>query len=387
MSGRTPRETAPAGLELGAPLVTAEPAALEVRYRRWLRVLPRAYRSAREQEMVDTFLDRSYGDDPENADLTAKFGGVGRGEALSVLALALRLRWADPQAPPRFRVRAAALLSAALHCLTVLAVAASISLCSRLWILLLPPDDLALSPLQFAFPAPRGVWPLVEMWSFVLWIPALVIALSGTRGADGIAALLATVPAVVTVVGAMHQYGAGLAAAFGWALAAMQWSVVLALFTLARTPAGRQPIRRRCYLTAALIGIVGYELLTLAVMLKPPSAVLYPIVVVFFGGTGGPTGFWFIATIVVATALLVSRTRGARPTTSSLLALAALGTATTLLLLTGLPTAWQMFADGEPLWEALFVAAVIQFALAAAITVTAGALAARRIHRLPPVRY
>jgi len=387
MSHDTARQPTRAGPLPEGPLVTSEPPALEVRYRRWLRLLPRAYRAAREQEMVDTFLARSYADDPENADLTAKFGGVGRGEAMSVLALALRLRWADPQAPPRFRVRAAALPLAALHCLTVLAVAAAIDLCGRLWILLLPPDDLALSPLEIAFGRPSGFWTLVQTWSFVLWIPALVLAFSRIRAADAVAAVLSAVPTAVTVIDALRQPGTGLAGSFVWVLAVVQWSVVVLLITMARTTAGDQPIPRRGYLTAALAGLVGYQAITAVIVLKPPLAVQYPLLVAFFGGTGGQTGIWFIATIVATATLLVRRFRGARSTTSSLLALAVLGTATTLLLLTGLPTAWQLFADKEPLWRPLFFAAAIQLALAAAITVAATVLAARNVHRLPPVEY
>jgi hypothetical protein len=52
--------------------VRAEPSPLEVRYRRLLRVLPRPYRAAREDEMVDTFLENEFRADPENADITAR---------------------------------------------------------------------------------------------------------------------------------------------------------------------------------------------------------------------------------------------------------------------------------------------------------------------------
>src|SRR5699024_8900635 len=95
-----------------------EPCALEVRYRRLLRVLPRPYRRAREQEMVDTFLDSAFDADPDNADITAKYGNVGWRETVSVLALALRLRWADPVGPERYRVRLAALHLAVVAVLT-----------------------------------------------------------------------------------------------------------------------------------------------------------------------------------------------------------------------------------------------------------------------------
>ena len=95
-------ETSPQPAQISEP---TEPSPLEARYRRLLRILPRAYRRVREEEMVTTFLAAERAADPENWDLAQKFDGPDRAEKRSMVALALRLRWGRSVAPERYGAR------------------------------------------------------------------------------------------------------------------------------------------------------------------------------------------------------------------------------------------------------------------------------------------
>jgi hypothetical protein len=367
------------------PSGSIEPSTLELRYRRLLRVLPRPYREAREQEMVDTFLDSEFGADPENADLTAKFGGVGPAETLSVLALALRLRWADPVGPERYRIRLSALRIALVAALAMLAAWAVILVCGALWTAWWsPPVDDAVPAGTPVSGAPDELWQVINRWAFVLWIPALVLAIRGGRRATWWAAALSAVPAALPVVLAV---GYPLVAGEPVVLAATKVAVLVGLAALAATDATTSIPQLRTWLIAAAAVIVAINAYVLLVAIalsagEPPG---WLSTLGWIVGFGTASFVWSLVVISVGTTFLIGAASGHRVDTASVLALAWLAGVVTLQRAARLVDV--LAGDWSPVPAALAASVAVQLGLAAAITVTAGTVAVLRIRRMPAVRY
>lgn len=107
---------------------------LEARYRRLLCVLPRAYREARAEEMVDTFLLTMHEDDPEDDVIVHLSGRPSFSERLSVLSLALRLRWGGTRAPVRYQVHGGAVRWCVTLIVLIQATVSAQLLLAELWL-------------------------------------------------------------------------------------------------------------------------------------------------------------------------------------------------------------------------------------------------------------
>ncbi|MDT3445087.1 hypothetical protein [Pseudofrankia sp. BMG5.37] len=174
---------------------------LEQRYRAVLRLLPRAYRQAWEDDMVDTFLSGvPESDDPEFAEIARPSWP----EIASVVALAVRLRLdavrshlGGAGASPRDLVWGDAVRLIALAGLLVHSVAATLAVANMLWLNgripgLAPPD------FAVAFGFHTG-WR--DLWtSGFVWIPAFVALLLGYRRVAQGLAVVAVVPALLNAV-------------------------------------------------------------------------------------------------------------------------------------------------------------------------------------------
>lgn len=361
------------------------PSLLEVRYRRLLRVLPAGYRAVREQEMVDAFVQTSLDANPELADLTLQAGWPGLRESASIVRLALRLRWADPQAPERYRVRAAGLRVATLASLTVLAVTAAQSVLSQVWVALAPTRDTGVdgSPARILFGAHPDLWSLLRGWAFVLWIPALILAVLGGRRGAGWADAIAAIPTAVTVIAAASGPFVSVFGIGGLVLAVVQVAVIAGLSGMAPARADSRVPHRWRWLMAAAAGLVALAVPIGVAWLLPTPRVLsglgYLIV--------DTAGLWCGATVIAAAMVVVRRLGGGRVSTAALLGLTGLAGAATVLRAGMLP-AWIHYAhQNAPGTTPILISTVIQLGLVAAITLTAATLAAMRVRGLPPVSY
>ncbi|HEU5109728.1 MAG TPA: hypothetical protein VFT95_14395, partial [Micromonosporaceae bacterium] len=171
--------------------------ALEARYRRLLRVLPADYRAAWSDDMVDTFLESMRTGDPEADDFLADYGRPPRGEVLSVLGLAVRLRLGGAGGSARYALWGAAVRRFALVGLLTAAAFGLSGAVFRLWLAgevpVLPPQD------ELAAPMPADLVGVAAQLSGLLWLPVyLAVVLGHWRVARGLGAL-ALVPAVATV--------------------------------------------------------------------------------------------------------------------------------------------------------------------------------------------
>src|SRR4051794_3565826 len=106
---------------------------LEHNYRTLLRLLPRAYRDAWEDEMVAAFLEAAVPEEPEDAEL-AVLGRPSLSESASVVGLAVRLRLGAVEASPRGRLWADAAGRVALVGLLLSAVLSAVELLNALWL-------------------------------------------------------------------------------------------------------------------------------------------------------------------------------------------------------------------------------------------------------------
>ncbi|SEP40814.1 hypothetical protein [Amycolatopsis saalfeldensis] len=156
--------------------------ALETRYRRLLRVLPAYYRNRWEDDMVATFLETTdrTSEDPE---FDHEYGRPGLAEATSVLSLAVRLRIGEgTEGRPRRYVIASdvvrrfALVSATFQ--------ASLALIQGILRLTWPPD-LVRTP------------PTLTLITALLWLPAFLALMAGSRTWATTFSALATVGTVV----------------------------------------------------------------------------------------------------------------------------------------------------------------------------------------------
>lgn len=365
------------------------PTELESRYRRLLRVLPRTYRDARADEMTDVFLADARERDPENWDLTQRFGSPSMAERRSVLALALRLRWADPQSPARYRVRLGALRMALTAYLTVASVVAIVSLATRIELAIWPlhrPGDV-LSALAIG-PAPAGPWHFVTQWAFLLWIAALVLGMRGGRVALSWASAAAAVPTLVAVVRAVTDPVPHL---FGFVSAVVDVVAVLALVAVADSGGRLWVAGVRRWLVAGACLTAGFVILgaiatfgarhdwQIPVWLVPLSWIVVDEI-----------GLWCLAAIVMAVAVLARARRGAPVSDASMLGLGYFAACVAVLRLA---TAWTWYSGllyaVELRWfdVGVMVAMGVQCAAVVAIAIGACVRAAVRIRALPPISY
>jgi hypothetical protein len=366
--------------------VRAEPSPLEVRYRRLLRVLPRPYRAAREQEMVDTFLESEFRADPENADITAKYGGVEWRETVSVLALALRLRWADPLGPERYRVRLAALHITLLAVVTMFAAYAVTMLLGQGWSSLWPPAELDGYPAATPLASPAlEAWSFAQRWAFVLWLPTLVLLVRGGRRSTWWAAALAAIPAVTSLV---STAGHPFLLASDVTMTAVTVGVPVGLAALAASGTAPSVGHLRAWLVAAGIAMFAVNSVilvgTVAMHQDLPPAWLRALGSV----VADDLGLWCFAVVILGGVFAVRRVRRRALRTASLLGLAWFGGAATVLR-AGRVIDWSpLLSSAASVYPPPIVLSVtVQSVIVAAITVTAAILAVRRIRQLPPVSY
>ncbi len=348
-----------------------EPSPLEVRYRRLLLVLPTGYRAVRAQEMMDTFLARECGDDPENADLTLRLGWPGAREASSVLALAVRVRWAGVDAAERVRVRASAIRIAVLATLTVFAVLSACSLLAQIWSAATNPEYGGLG-----FPGVGSVddlWVTVPRWSFLLWIVALLAVLSGRpRWAQ----LAGAVPLLAWLVGSWWWAGFDPMSVRLWAVLIVQVAVLVGLTGFEN----RVPVLGwRAWILASVAGILAISTVTVAVSVMPAVASQV--------GWVDEAGFWCAATVIAAAVLLVRRIRKATVSTEALLGVAGLAGAALILRVGTLTDFVRFLPSYEGYITPILVAGTIQLVAATVVLAVTGTLGVKRFRQLPPVRY
>ena len=333
--------------------------------------------------MVQTFLSTVQDTDPENADLTMKLGSVGLAETLSVFALALRLRWADPHAPQRYHIKTAGLQVFVLGCMLILAATAIQMLLGTLvFVVHPPPDAQAGSLIGLLFPAETGGWGMVRQWAFVLWIPAFVLASRGSRRRVMLAMICAAVPTIVSVGWLTAAFFRPATSAFIWdeLLRTVIACVVIAgMLSMSATTARPVARNRRRWLIAPTILLAVYNsvLLTLWLALPPPAlASVFSVIT-------DDAGFWYFSALIVALGLAACRIRGKRIGTVNLVGLTWLATAATLRGLCMLPL-WIEYsrqgAIGSPLMLTLALSAV---AITACIAACTGVAATVRIRRIP----
>jgi hypothetical protein len=379
--------------DVGGPTGTAasdpEISALEARYRRLLRLLPRDYRAAREEEMVDTYLAAMYDADPENFDLALKHGRPSGTEMRAVAALALRARWGETVAPERFAARAAGLRTAMLMALTVLWTTAVVTICWWAWSLAFPEVDrdagTGFDPWSALFGLPVGSWAWIQQWSLVAWLPTLPLVVFGGRIGARWAAACTALPVSVSVANAvrlMPDVGPvwpGYLVPVLIDIAVFGGLVALGVVTV-RGPAHR-PVR---YFVAACSAVGVFTvidaLVNLGGVIEPDgSATLWNLPATLFF-TDLPAQ-WCWAAVVAALWLAARRVRLGTVRASTLLALSVFaGVATLYRFAASVDTLPRLDVGLGPMWTA---AIVTQFVLAGVICVLSGVMAARRLHRLP----
>jgi hypothetical protein len=159
--------------------------ALETRYRRLLRVLPAYYRNRWEDDMVATFLETAdhTSEDPE---FEHDYGRPGLGETTSVLTLAVRLRIGEGTEgrPRRYAiaadvVRRFALIGATFHA----ALALVLGILRLTW----PPDLVRTAP-------------TLTLIAGLLWLPAFLALLAGSRAWATALSALAAAGTVVRLI-------------------------------------------------------------------------------------------------------------------------------------------------------------------------------------------
>lgn len=367
------------------------PSVLESRYRALLRLLPRGYRTVREDEIVDTFLVGMRDADPENFDLTLKHGRPSGPEARAVVALALRARWGETVAPERFAVRRAGLRSAVMMALTMLWTVAVADVCWLAWALAQPRMTGGIDIWAATFGLPAGTWQWFQQWSQVAWLPTLPLLVFGGRAGARWAAACVALPLIAGASNAVRVIGVAGPVWPGYlapVLIDLAVAVGLLAVGFARSEgATRRPVR---YLVAACVAILALNvlpaLLALGALDLPIEGASYSLwtssTVVLF--TDEPA-LWCWASVIAALWLVARRRHGGAISAANLLALSVFAGAALLYRLLSAFGAWPLAMDGFGEWWNAAVAT--QFVLAAAICVISGVMAARRLHRLPPPAY
>ncbi|QUH02119.1 hypothetical protein HUO13_16140 [Saccharopolyspora erythraea] len=237
---------------------------LDSRYRFLLRLLPRWYRTEREEELVAVFLAGEAagengrgdptpdspgsraepGDEEEIDQLRGEYGWPDRGEVASIAALAVRTRFGGVHAPAHARrmgdaVRLIALLGLLAQAATATVSVAGLAIASRMH--------------RFDWsPSPVAPW---EEWTRVVgillqlaWVPAYLLLAAGRRSAARTATAIALLPSLLSVASAA-PYGEPMLAA-----------VVLSGFTV-WLPAGLAPgCRTRGYAASGSVVDDGIRL-------------------------------------------------------------------------------------------------------------------------------
>lgn len=358
---------------------------LEIRHRRLLRVLPAGYREVREEEMVDAYVQQSVHADPEMADLTLRLGWPGLAESVSVLALAIRLRWADPQAPQRYRVRAAALRFVTLACLSVLAVTAAQTLLATVLFAAAPPEALSSeSPTDLLVSAHPDVWTVLQQFSYALWIPVLVLATLGGRPRICWAATVEAVPVVGTAISMISRPASAPNGLSEVALLLVQVAVIVGLVAMA-TARGEAVGHGGDWrvLTVGAIGLGAWAVVLVVGRFWPAS----PLVTALSYMLLDSTGIWCAAAVMTVLFLLVRWARGTAASTSTLLGLAWLAVAAAVLRAVALPGWLPLLRQGGGESAPMLLAVVVQLGLTVTIAVGAGTLGIVRPRRLPEVSY
>jgi hypothetical protein len=216
-----------------------------------LRLLPAPYRLAWEEDMVATFLASTATGDVEADELTADFGRPSWPETVSVVRLAIALRIDKPGG----LAWGAAIRLVALIGLLVNAVLATISVGTVMWLHGLAPWA---PRADRAAAATADVWSDIVVLPLLLWIPAYLAMLDGSRRLGSVLAMLAFgCSALATVVelarGGPWVLSRSLELLLGGALVA----------ALVAFHDDAPPVRRRPWLIAwpVGVGLLGANLL------------------------------------------------------------------------------------------------------------------------------
>lgn len=360
------------------------PSPLEAKYRRLLRVLPRAYRDANQSAMLATFIEKAEQEDPENVDLTLKFGTVGTAETMSVLALAVRLRWAEPNAPKRFQARFSGLRFFTLAGLAISAGLGLLFLAGSLMIVISPPPDSATGPLlNVLLPTADGWWWLLRVWAVALWIPALILAVRGTQTGIRAALACAAVPTAVSLATPIVTvFGHGLVEFYwsGWAAAAINLAILVGLRAMLFSPRHMTARGRRVWLLAPLYLALAYAVLMTVLWQVLPRRPWTALEAVMFS----EPGFWCLATVFLAAAFVLAARRTSRLSTARYFGLAAVAAAAGVRCAATLPT-WIGYVayQGVDGATTMLATALAQLAAVVIVAIGAGVITASRIRRMP----
>lgn len=357
---------------------------LEAKYRRLLRILPRAYRDANQSAMLATFIEKAEQEYPENADLTLNLGSVGAAETMSVLALAVRLRWAEPNAPERFQARVSGLRYFTLAGLAISAGLGLLFLAGSLMIVISPPPASATGPLlDVLFPTADGWWWLLRVWAVALWIPALILATGATRRCISAALACAAVPTAVSLgTPIVTLFGHGLVGFYwsGWAAAAVDVAILAGLRAMHFSPRHMTAHGRRVCLLAALCLALAYAAAMTALWQVLPPRSWTALEAVMFS----EPGFWCLATVFLAAVFILAARRTPRLSAARYFGLAAVAAAAGVRCAATLPT-WIGYVayQGVDSATTMLAAALAQLAAVVIIAICAGAITAYRIRRMP----
>jgi hypothetical protein len=339
---------------------------LEDRYRRALRLLPPSYRSAWEEDMVATFLERAYAaapDDPEGVELSSP----SRAELASVATLAVRLWLGGVGAAPRYFAWGEAMRRVALAGLLAYAAGALVSVAIRIWV------EQRLPGLAGPAPAsrPGALLTIVNL----LWVPAYLLLLYGQTRAARYISWAAVAPIVISAV-------ARLTADHGAFAISRTFDLVFAILPVVALAAFHQsapPIERRPWLIGLAVGTV----LTLAVFVVsqpfPEAWVLVDWATLWCAGVLA-AALWLLRPWS-RTALRQFRTGS---TTPWILALAVLGWGALGLRVTTVID-YGTFLAPTPERSLVVSVGIAEAVVVFIATVTLTAVAARSMRRLPTV--
>ncbi|MEC3982323.1 hypothetical protein [Amycolatopsis sp. H20-H5] len=335
---------------------------LESRYRSVLRLLPLSYREKWADDMVTTFLDSTLPEELEEAEYVAEFGRPGRAEVASVVALAVRLRFAGSAGPARYSAWGGAVRLAALAGLLVNAVSGVIGVELLYWAdgrvpwLGTPPVR------QLGGPA-QATWAL----SGLLWTFAFLLLLNGHRRAARIAAGLGLVRGLYAAVAAMIDSvstGAPLFFFSHWLELAVSALVVLLLSAF---HSDAEPVRPRWWLVALAAAVVLNPMPPLMAFARPDFTV--------------PLDWTGLCCLALAAGGVAYLAMPSWRTPSRTLALALLS-AGALVLRLALLLDFATFSGRMDLGGATLPVFGIEAVLVLAVGVTAGMLASRAVRPL-----
>jgi hypothetical protein len=162
---------------------------LEQRYRRALHILPGSYRSAWEEDLVATFMQRAYAaapDDPEGVELSSP----SRSELASVATLAVRLWLGGAGDAPRYFAWGEAMRRVALAGLLVYAAGGTVGVAVLIWVEQRMPG----------LGAPQDTTRSAAPWTILnlLWVAAYLLLLYGHSRAARIMSWVAIVPILIS---------------------------------------------------------------------------------------------------------------------------------------------------------------------------------------------